>query len=271
MAKLKSKVDDYGRVCLGCGKYLPWSEYHKLKVGARGYHPRCKECMSKISKKYNIDHKDEISIKNKKRYIDDREYLIKKQNDYYYDNKDKKKEYDNSPATYRDVVKDLTPFESPRKTKDGYLEVKCATCRDYFTPTNLQLTNRIGALVGRKRGECRLYCSDSCKASCSVYGRSKYPKGYNKKSEREYSTVYRNMILERDNYTCQHCGEKHDPENLQAHHKTPLACSPMEQLDIDSGECVCIPCHINIHKNVPGMTYTELAKANKINKQNIKP
>jgi 5-methylcytosine-specific restriction endonuclease McrA len=75
------------------------------------------------------------------------------------------------------------------------------------------------------------------------------------------------MILERDNYTCQVCSESFDKKHLQAHHITPVVCSPMEQVDIENGICVCKECHINLHLTQEGITYAELSRVGKSNNE----
>jgi len=58
------------------------------------------------------------------------------------------------------------------------------------------------------------------------------------------STEYKNWrisVFERDDYTCQECGE-HGCE-LNADHIKPFALFPEHRLDIDNGRTLCVPCH----------------------------
>ena len=40
------RLDNEGRDCEGCGKYLPWSEYHNLASYRRKYGNKCRACRS---------------------------------------------------------------------------------------------------------------------------------------------------------------------------------------------------------------------------------
>jgi 5-methylcytosine-specific restriction endonuclease McrA len=91
-------------------------------------------------------------------------------------------------------------------------------------------------------------------------------------------------IVNEEGRTCTKCGETFDKKHPQAHHITPVVCSPreqvdtengicvcspMEQVDIENGICVCKECHINIHLNQEGITYAELIKVgNSTNEDN---
>jgi hypothetical protein len=44
--KTKSRADDNGRECTGCGTYKPWTDYHRNAVGFRGYESACRKCKS---------------------------------------------------------------------------------------------------------------------------------------------------------------------------------------------------------------------------------
>jgi len=66
---------------------------------------------------------------------------------------------------------------------------------------------------------------------------------------------FRKIVLERDNFECQICGDKN---NLEAHHIISPRLSPMEVNDRDNGITLCRSCHKNIHKSIPGCGYQEL-------------
>lgn len=291
--KAKGIINEEGRTCTKCGEFKVWGEFNNHKIGINGKHSKCRGCFKKYGeenkeaiaenkKQYREENRDVIAAKKKQYreenreaiaeykkqwYEENRDAVLAQKKQYYEDNRDVRTEYKKqwniSPAKYKTFKDKLTTFESPRESKDGYMEVKCAMCEKYFIPTNGQVQSRVQGLNGTSSGENRFYCSDSCKDACSVFGRRKYPKGFKKPSNREFEKEFRTMILERDNYTCQVCNKQFDKKHLQAHHVTPVVCSPMGQVDIDNGICVCKECHINLHLTQEGIAYAELIEAGK--------
>ena len=65
-------------------------------------------------------------------------------------------------------------------------------------------------------------------------------------------TVWRNSVLERDDYACVRCGcgEK---VLLQAHHKIRWIADPAFRTDINNGETLCIDCHAEEHPDQSGV------------------
>ncbi len=59
--------------------------------------------------------------------------------------------------------------------------------------------------------------------------------------------IWRKKVFERDNYTCQNCGEKGG--ELNAHHIKMFSQFPELRFDVSNGLTLCKKCHINIHKN----------------------
>lgn len=244
-------INEKGRTCTKCGKFLSWDNFDIRVGGANGHRADCKLCKQEYNRKYHLENKEKQLVKFA---------------EYHKLNTDRilayKKEHGHSPALYSSYIGKLTPYESPRGNTEGYLEVKCARCGKYFIPTNYQVGNRLRFICGTKTSESRLYCSEECKELCPIYHKIKYPAGFKNKSTTEYLPEFRKMILERDENTCQVCGEKFDPKELQAHHINPVVCSPMEQLDIENGICVCKECHKKLHDQ-DGCHYHELNKINK--------
>lgn len=140
----------------------------------------------------------------------------------------------------------------------------------------LQKTTRLGSLNGRWKGgdrekpckhcgkmfrwegephsswQKRKFCSKSCIVAGQerLYG-AKHPK-YNPQStsrtrlfsdgtQREWSA----KVFERDNYTCQSCGERGG--NMNAHHIKAWKAHPEFRFDVSNGVTLCIPCHRAVH------------------------
>jgi len=137
------------------------------------------------------------------------------------------------------------------------LEVKCVHCRSWFKPNAKQVTARIRVLYDQKGavGSGYFYCSDDCKASCSVFRKIKYPKGHLPVSVRceAVDPQTRLMVLERDDYQCSKCDSQ---EDLHVHHIEGVAQVPMLANDISNCMTVCSACHAEIHKQ-PGCSYQD--------------
>ena len=56
---------------------------------------------------------------------------------------------------------------------------------------------------------------------------------------------WRKKVFERDEYTCQLCGEKGG--KLNAHHKVRFVDCPEKRLDVDNGITLCEDCHKYVH------------------------
>lgn len=57
---------------------------------------------------------------------------------------------------------------------------------------------------------------------------------------------WRTAVFERDDYTCQLCGQRGG--ELNAHHMKPWAKYEELRFEVSNGLTLCEPCHINIHK-----------------------
>ena len=69
--------------------------------------------------------------------------------------------------------------------------------------------------------------------------------GSRDRDTKEYKE-WRTKVFERDNYTCQDCGNR--GVNLQAHHILEWAKYPKERFNIDNGVTLCVDCHKARHK-----------------------
>lgn len=136
---------------------------------------------------------------------------------------------------------------------------KCAFCGEWFEPTVLQIQHRLDAVNGKTNGELKLYCSEECKENCPVHNQKKYPKDQKPQVDRELQYELRQLVLERDNYTCQNCNThiSNLEVELRCHHKIPINEDPVGSLDKDNCITLCEECHKEIHRK-PGCTYNEL-------------
>lgn len=153
------------------------------------------------------------------------------------------------------------------KTKSTYLngfkllQVKCAYCGKWYIPTITRVRNRIDALDmdnnDRTCGEARFYCSDRCKEACPIFRQHKYPKGFKLSTSREVQPELRQMVLKRDDYTCQICGKTVDEVQIHCHHITGIKQNPIESADVDNCIALCKGCHKKVHQQ-DGCKYYEL-------------
>jgi len=141
------------------------------------------------------------------------------------------------------------------------LQVKCDYCGKWFSPKRSAIQNRIAALDGRMRGEQRLYCSEECKSLCPIFHKQKYSaeETNTKQLSREVQPELRQMVFERDEWTCIKCGAI---KSLQCHHIEGILWNPIESADIDICVTFCTKCHSEAHKD-EGCRYSDLQCKNK--------
>lgn len=100
---------------------------------------------------------------------------------------------------------------------------KCAYCGEWFEPTYIEVNNRVSAINGKytEGSEYRLYCSQNCKNSCPIYHKIDYSEDQKPATSREVQPELRQMVFERDNYTCQKCNIHRDnlEVGIHCHHK----------------------------------------------------
>lgn len=226
----KEFINDKGKVvktCKRCREYL------------KEYRERSKE----QQKEYRERNKEQRKEYDKERY---------ERNKAYY--KEQMKEYRKSSAKYETYAHKLTVEESPKKSKNGKLLVRCTKCGEYFAPTNSEVKSRISALEGKLSGECRLYCSLECKDSCEIYGVNYDP--YAEHASVERDPQWAKMVKERANFICERCGSTRE---LEAHHEIPIKMNPELVNDEDNGICLCRDCHVEAHAG-DGCTLSDLRK-----------
>ena len=155
---------------------------------------------------------------------------------------------------------------NPNKPGEKEIQVHCKnhSCLNskekggWFTPTSRQIESRIYYLEKVGADQCNFYCSDDCKNICPIYqskGADPFKEDYY--IQEEY-TIWKQTVLEQDDYTCQKCGSK---ENLNCHHIIPVKIEPMFSLDPDNGIVFCEECHYKYgHKTNTECSTGNLAK-----------
>ena len=143
--------------------------------------------------------------------------------------------------------------EVRRNEKDPIvLEVRCAynKCRKWYIPTLNNVSNRIQAINGKKRGEHRFYCSEKCKDKCPIYGmrpeylinrdRNKFNGIINCMSSTHELSIWKKEVLKRVGNQCEMCGSI---KNINVHHEYPQKTHQIFSLDPDNGIVLCKKCH----------------------------
>jgi len=266
------------KICSKCKRELDISCFYKNKSKPGGITTQCKFCC----KRYQKDNKERVTEYNRNRYKNNKVHLLEQQKQYYKDNaklilKRQKQYYENNTglvlqrhkghcgnyALFETYSKQLEIFEEIRRCIENseLLEVKCAYCGRWLTPTNLQVKNRLQSFKGQTGGECRFYCSENCKQACPTYGQMKYPKGFKQATSREVVPLLRQLVLKRDNYTCQMCGATIETAELHVHHIISYMLNKMLANDPDSCITLCKECHKLIHRQM-GCRYSDLKCGN---------
>lgn len=158
------------------------------------------------------------------------------------------KQYKNSKAKFETYESKLIKFHEIRNN-NNLLEVRCKLCNEFFTPTNLQVSDRIRSIEGTKTGnftECNFYCSNKCKNNCILY---------HKKTNQVTSTKnrgtsvdqnqFRKIVFEKLPNKCYYCDITN---NLIIHHIIPVKLEEMYMFDIDNVILVCKDHHKQTHK-----------------------
>ena len=256
----KEFIDDKGKIvktCKRCREYMK-ERYERnkeqIKEQCKEYYERNKEQLKEYKKEYYERNKEQI-----KEYHERNKAYYKEYNKEYYERnkvyyKEYRKEYRKSSAKYEIYAHRLTVEESPKKGKKGELLVRCTKCREYFAPTNSEVSGRVSALEGKRSGECRLYCSQEFKDSCEVYWVKNDP--YAEHAQFERDPQWAKMVKERAKFTCERCGSTSD---LEAHHEVPVKVNPELVSDEDNGICLCHECHMKAHSE-SGCTLADLRK-----------
>jgi len=120
-----------------------------------------------------------------------------------------------------------------------------------------EVQTRVWGLTHIAAGENRLYCSDNCKTACPVYNQNDWPKGFKPATSREAQPVLRQVVLERDKYTCQICYKSIPDVELHCHHILGYTQHRAYAEDPDNCVSLCKKCHKKAHK-LPGCNYRDL-------------
>jgi hypothetical protein len=147
--------------------------------------------------------------------------------------------------------------------KKGIIEVQCKldSCERWFTPTYIQLYERIRGIEKTGNDGSYFYCCEEHKNECTLYGFNPYYQGgSNEKfyTQAEYFEWRREVLLRQKlmlgHNECEFCGNRNIDE-LSIHHEKPQKLYPDLVLDPDNGIILCgfiskNKCHLKVgHKD----------------------
>ena len=258
-----------------------WREENakELKEKKKKYREENKEKIQQHKKDYAAEHPELVKKQRHESYLRRKNKVLAAQKERYEQNKEDilaylknyREEHKNDLATYEKFYEKLKPYYQENIKQDPknpeLILIKCyrSECDNWVNPTVSQVLGRYRSIIGKSAGDHNIYCCDECKKLCPVFNTKVFPKGFKSKNnyDREAQPELRELVLKRDNYTCQHdgCGKSlaEFPDLvLHCHHKFPLNEDPACSADIDNCITLCEECHRWVHMNVPGCSYAEL-------------
>ena len=127
-----------------------------------------------------------------------------------------------------------------------------ARCRPCTVQENLTISKERRSEISKKRWvdeEYRKTHSEAMKNSPNVKrGEDHHFYKDGKGTPRGFTPEYcewRTTVYERDDYSCQECGQKGG--KLNAHHIVPWSVSEEKRFDLDNGQTLCYECHVKVH------------------------
>ena len=203
---------------------VPLSDEHRKRIGE-----------SLKGREFSEIHKQKISTSRRKN-----KQLFSGENSNFW-----KGGYFSKNIPLFDTYAEKLTIEEDPKPDDidpNVLTVICSNCKKRFIPLLQSVHERVRALNSEFR-ENRLYCSEECKKSCSIFKKILYQEDHPKKefkiyTQKEYKQ-FRECVLERDDYKCQYCGKPAE----HVHHEIPQKLDPFYSLDPDYAWSCCKKCH----------------------------
>lgn len=238
----------------------------KIKKTRKEYREKNKDKIKEKKKEYYKNNKDKIKEYNKEYRENNKDKIKEARHNLYQKNKDKEKDkaiiYNNTPILYNSTLKvrqEIELYEEIKQSDDGYLMCTCTYCGEWYKPIYRKVSDRLKAINNINNGEQRLYCSDNCKNNCPSYRQILYFKDQKPATSREVQPELRQMVFERDNYTCQKCDTYKDnlDVGIHCHHIEGILWEPLESADIDMCITYCADCHKEVHR-IEGCTYQDL-------------
>jgi len=132
-----------------------------------------------------------------------------------------------------------THFKKGQKSPNGMLGKKHT--EEWKEAMSKRMKGRVSPMKGTKwTDQQRKKFLKSIKETWDRKGRKKYKRYIHTTATKKYRK-WRMKVFERDNYTCQFCGERGC--YLEAHHVKGWAKFPKLRYDVENGVTLCKECH----------------------------
>ena len=134
--------------------------------------------------------------------------------------------YDKGKCPEKLLAFHKTRIGKPAHNRGKDVKLTCNQCKSFFT-----------VFEWRARQNPQ-FCSHKCASQFKDYGKTKIQK---KIRQRTSYKNWRISVFQRDNFTCQACGERGG--ELNADHIKPFAYFPELRLELSNGRTLCVDCH----------------------------
>ena len=161
------------------------------------------------------------------------------------------------------IVSMKSKWQIYRERHKPYAVKVCAVCGEEYNPerggtkTCKSCRHGVCEQCGKSFQRNHLgarFCSHECvyesrrgsgEPTALANNRGRKPRTYYKRHRSKHGCVedreWRQAVFERDDWTCQECGQKGG--RLQADHIKPFATHPELRHDLDNGRTLCVDCH----------------------------
>lgn len=241
--KLDKELYKFMKFCKHCGSLKLVTQYYKAKSSKDGYFYMCKECKNNQYEHICKNCGTKFTSGNYRQDFCSKHCATMGENNQFYG----KKHTDKSKQKISSSKVGQVAWNKGIKTNS--ITFKCDWC-------GCELIRPKSAYDYRKNH----FCSKECEGKWMIENK---PKGENHPSwnfnktneEREkdrtlYGEEYKHWraeVYERDNYTCQCCGDDRG-HNLNAHHLDGYNWCKEKRTEVDNGITLCETCHKEFHK-----------------------
>lgn len=233
-----------------------WKAYYQKNKEAyaergRQYRKKNKDKIAKRQAEYRAKNKEKIKEYSKKRYADSNGALNEKQkNSKNYKSKLKGTGKVNLGAKTKELWEDSEyrkMMSDAHKGNKGYWRGK-------KIPNEAKDKMRESKLRKPTKYWLNKKCPHSAGKNNPGYIHGNSPENKKQRNSMEYSK-WRRDVFERDDFTCQECGQR--GVKLHADHIKPFSLFPELRFELNNGRTLCVPCHKKTPTYLKNLSMTE--------------